>query len=149
MRKQIPWSRGWHVVVAEGEKPYVEDPWGVKKYGSEQDGYMKLSIDEVRTSMHKVIAQCCVENPNPHLFNEVDHTNRVRWENQPSNLRWCTRWLNNMNKKKSAVREVKKVRANGGWFKTKRPFTGMFNGVAVTEHFETRAEAEAACTASG
>jgi hypothetical protein len=47
---------------------------------------------------HRFIAEVLVENPDPTTRTKVDHIDRNRNNNFPSNLQWVTPSINNLNK---------------------------------------------------
>ena len=48
--------------------------------------------------LHQLIADACVYNPRPDLFNVVDHINGVRTDNRPCNLRHVNNHINMNNR---------------------------------------------------
>lgn len=67
----------------------------------ENTGYMRVALTEnsktKKYSVHRLLAITFL--PNPENFPVVDHIDRVRTNNDLSNLRWCSYHTNNKNKK--------------------------------------------------
>ena len=53
---------------------------------------------EERFYLHRIVADACVPNPRPDLFNVVDHINGKKTDNRPCNLRWVNVHLNSLNR---------------------------------------------------
>ena len=47
--------------------------------------------------LHRIVADACVANPRPDLFNVVDHIDCDKRNNKPENLRWVNAHLNHTN----------------------------------------------------
>ena len=50
--------------------------------------------------LHRLVADAFLDNPNNHQF--VDHIDRDRLHNDVTNLRWCSRSQNGMNRTKQS-----------------------------------------------
>ncbi len=63
-----------------------------------EKGYKKINIkydSKVYTKrVHRLVAEAFIDNPEPELYNEVDHKDEVRDNNHYTNLRWCTGTMN-------------------------------------------------------
>ena len=68
-------------------------PW---KYNR---GYLMVSLwqDGCRThkSIHRLVAQAFVENPNPALWTQINHIDENPSNNRADNLEWCCQSYNN------------------------------------------------------
>jgi hypothetical protein len=58
--------------------------------------YLYKNGDKYTKQLHRLIAECFIENPNK--YECVDHINRNPLDNRIENLRWCTISQNNHNK---------------------------------------------------
>lgn len=59
------------------------------RLNADSNGYLRVSIDRVMKSVHRIVAETFI--PNPECKKEVDHINTVRTDNRVENLRWTTR----------------------------------------------------------
>lgn len=61
---------------------------------TEKNGYQKVKIENkclggvVRTSIHRLVAEAFVPNPDPEKFTEVNHLDTDKQNNSASNLEW-------------------------------------------------------------
>lgn len=58
-------------------------------------GYVRLDISlgpngRKQVFLHKLIAEQLVPNPNPELYDTVDHIDGIKLNNHPSNLQWMS-----------------------------------------------------------
>jgi hypothetical protein len=107
-------------------------------------GYIPLGLMvnkmRVRKLAHHVVADAWIPNPENKKF--INHINRVRDDNRPENLRWCTTLENCQNKEKinprGCSRPVDQYTTEGVFVKTWRTITeasetlGIKNVSAVT-----------------
>lgn len=71
---------------------------GMKTYGQERpDSYMKVGIKGKMYQVH-VLVCLAFKGPRPSHNHTVDHIDRVRGNNNVSNLRWATRTEQNLNR---------------------------------------------------
>lgn len=63
-------------------KPHWSYGWRTK------DGYRKVKIGKKKYSVHRLIAEAFLDNPENKPT--VDHINRIRDDNRVENLRWAT-----------------------------------------------------------
>ena len=72
--------------------------------------------------LHRVVADACVRNPRPDVFNVVDHKDHNTVNNHPSNLRWVNAQLNQLNLNPTlhdtppGVSEVHQKTKTGKWY---------------------------------
>ena len=66
-----------------------------------------------RAYVHRIIAHLFVQNSRPDIFDRVDHIDRNKKNNAPSNLRWVNHRLNMINRTDTNVRERVYFRKNG------------------------------------
>lgn len=80
-------------INADGVLRNVKSKKIVKGY-TENNGYQRVRIENkclggvVRTSIHQLVAEAFVENPNPSQFTEVNHIDTNKQNNKASNLEW-------------------------------------------------------------
>lgn len=58
--------------------------WGYRIVCLCKDGVMTFH------SVHRLIADCYVYNPDPSYYTEVNHINEIKTDNRPDNLEWVT-----------------------------------------------------------
>jgi hypothetical protein len=63
-------------------------------------GYIIINLNGKNYRLHRLLAQSFIENPNG--YDEVDHIDRNRLNNDLSNLRWCSRSQNSHNHSKQS-----------------------------------------------
>jgi hypothetical protein len=63
-----------------------------------RDGYKVLNLNGQMVYYHRLIAESFVPNSDPTTRTKVDHIDRNRSNNLPSNLQWVTPSINNLNK---------------------------------------------------
>lgn len=78
---------GKQIVHADGRvwSKYSKD-W--IKPQPQKKGYLKLKVNGKVTTLHRVIAEAFV--PNPDNLPEVDHISGIKSDNRAQNLRWVT-----------------------------------------------------------
>lgn len=54
----------------------------------------KDSKNRKRIYVHKLVALAFVPNPNPSIYNEINHKDENPQNNKADNLEWCDRWYN-------------------------------------------------------
>lgn len=67
------------------------------------EGYMMITLNGIRLSKHRIIAEVFI--PNPNNLPEVDHIDGNRQNNSLNNLRWVTRSENARNRAKRVITE--------------------------------------------
>ena len=82
----------------------------------DKDGYMRVTVgtQENRTviRVHRLVAICHVDNPNPKDFNEVNHLDYNRKNNNYKNLQWTTH-LDNIKYSCDNINKVTSLRQRG------------------------------------
>lgn len=63
--------------------------------GSNSNGYKHIKLEGKNYKVHRLIAECFIENPNN--YPTVDHINRNPSDNRVENLRWATMSMQNEN----------------------------------------------------
>jgi hypothetical protein len=84
----------------KGGKLYWKESRGRKAAGSEAgtnhgDGYKTVRIDGKAVYVHRIVKEMSTGKP---VKKELDHKNRKRSDNRPSNLKPATRSQNNKNR---------------------------------------------------
>ena len=80
-----------HVMVPETK--YSRAHWTLGSMHS--TGYRSVKINSKEYQVHRLVAETFLENP--FRLSEIDHINRVRDDNRPENLRFCTKSDNQRN----------------------------------------------------
>lgn len=70
----------------------------ILKQQESNNGYMRVSLSshQVKTKhlVHRLVAQAFVKNPNKKLYNQVNHIDENKKNNNKDNLEWCTCSMN-------------------------------------------------------
>ena len=73
---------------------YGKDREKILKPRKDKYGYLTLSLckNGVKKSftVHRLVAQAFIHNPNPNHYTQVNHLDENRTNNKLSNLQWCT-----------------------------------------------------------
>ena len=113
---------------------------GFMKIRPNHEGYLRLGLTnenrEKKFRLHRLLAQHYI--PNPNNYDEVDHIDGNPLNNDLSNLRWCDRSINNMNRRvfknnKSGFKNISQ-RETGSW----RVFYKKYK---INKCFKTKKEA--------
>ena len=70
-------------------------------FGYNQDGYKRVRIGDTHYRVHRLIALAF--HPNENNYPVIDHIDRNKSNNKPSNLRWCTQKMNADNTKEVEI----------------------------------------------
>ena len=113
---------------------------GFMKMKPDHDGYLRLGLTnkngERKFRVHRLLAQHYI--PNPNNYPEVDHIDGNPKNNHISNLRWCDRSINCMNRRKfknntSGYKNISQRKDTGSWrvyyhkYKIKKTFKTTFH----------------------
>lgn len=70
----------------------------------DDNGYRRIRLNDKNYRYHRIIAQIFL--PNPDNLQDIDHINHDKLDNRICNLRWVTRYENNMNRTKSGTKDL-------------------------------------------
>ena len=69
-----------------------------RKQKIHKKGYAEITLfknkKQYTLRIHRIVAEAFVHNPEPALYNQVDHKDMNKLNNHYSNLRWCTNKMN-------------------------------------------------------
>ena len=96
----------------------VKDKKGIRKLyrtnkGGKGNGYVITGINSQRQLVHRLVADCFIKNPNPDVFNQVNHIDGDKANNHYSNLEWCNNRLNVLHAVKTGLHKPMKGDKNG------------------------------------
>lgn len=95
-----------------------------KKYNGKKDNdYMKIDINDKKISVHRMVAECFIENPDN--LPEVNHKNGIKCDNRVENLEWCSREENYQDA----------IKRGGG--SERKPVKGTLIGAIQVVHFQS------------
>lgn len=82
-------------------------------------GYKRIRVTDIDTGIrryvrvHRLVATYYVENPNPELYNQVNHIDGDKFNNNYTNLEWCNCSMNTQHAYDNNL-----VKDRGGWKST-------------------------------
>lgn len=88
-------------VVSNGRGEYVRDGRVLRPGLRGKDGIMYACVDLsdgasiIRKSVHRIVAEAFVTNPNPAEYDVINHIDHNTLNNCAENLEWCTQQYNN------------------------------------------------------
>ena len=97
----------WHECVCDKDYEICDEaPHFIRRKGSNRNiainmntgGYLHCKLNGKRYLHHRIVALQFIENDDPDNKTEVDHIDRVKTNNNISNLRWVTRSQNIRNR---------------------------------------------------
>lgn len=88
--KYIP---GTNVLVHRSGVVFDADRGKFKKM-SPGGRYLHFRVGDKYYNLHRIVAQLFVPNPDPEHYDTVGHKDHNRWNNDASNLYWCTQAQN-------------------------------------------------------
>ena len=94
-----------------------------KSNGKKETDYMKVNIGGKQVSVHRMVAECFIENPDN--LPEVNHKNGIRYDNRVENLEWCSREENYQDA----------IKRGGG--SERKPVKGTLIGAIQVVHFQS------------
>ncbi len=121
---RLKYSRRYNVcvdptdlVVYDARSKHYGKVLTLKKY--DKDNYSR-SNGKCRPNLylHRVIADACVPNPRPDIFDVVDHIDSNTENNNPENLRWVNQHLNMINLKMVGINGERGVSFRKGRYKS-------------------------------
>lgn len=101
-----------YIVTSDGRVfTYWENhkKWKEQKYRRHTNGYLRVTIFGKGEYVHRLVAQCFIENPND--YPEVNHKDGNKENNSIENLEWCTRSQNNKHAFQTGLRSYEELKA--------------------------------------
>lgn len=97
----------------------IEDNYEVSSIGRVKSGnlllklrktnYYRIHIGKRIERVHRLVAKAFVENPNPEIYNIVNHKDGNKYNNHYTNLEWCTHQMNIIHSIETGLYKSKKV----------------------------------------
>tara|TARA_R110000824_G_C14837214_1_gene638562 strand:- start:77 stop:523 length:447 start_codon:yes stop_codon:yes gene_type:complete len=107
------------------------------KQSNDKDGYKMVSLNGITSKVHRLVSIHYI--PNPENKPQVDHINRIVYDNNLSNLRWVTASEN------SANRGISKRNTTGHkhihYDKTKSKWRVHYSNPHKNRYFKTKTDA--------
>lgn len=76
-------------------------------------GYLHLKLDQDRTSVHKLVANSFIINPNPSFYTQINHIDGNKTNNNVLNLEFCTARYNSLERDKNSNLRIKSSKYPG------------------------------------
>lgn len=67
---------------------------------------LRLNRKPKRFKVHRLVAMGYVKNPNPELYNQVNHKDGNKGNNAAENLEWCDSYLNNKHARETGLNNI-------------------------------------------
>ena len=109
--KEIPGYEERYWVSSDGKiKSKYKGKEIILKTSKDKNGYIKVQLNQngkiKSTTMHRLVALCYV--PNPYNYNEINHIDGNKENNDFANLEWCSRSQNVQHAFDNHLKENKK-----------------------------------------
>lgn len=106
----------------------------------DSDGYIHYGLSRnsktITFKSHRLVAICFIPNPNPLLFNQINHIDGNKLNNRPENLEWCDAKHNNHEALRIGLRGGRPYRP-----RIDSPPISQFKGDVLVENYDCLAEA--------
>jgi hypothetical protein len=90
-------------IYGNGKITNLDGTFTYREYG-DRAGYLSINHNGHKYSIHRLVAQLWVDNPNPKAYNVVNHLDGNKRNNCFTNLEWCDHAINNEHAIKTGLR---------------------------------------------
>ncbi len=113
------------------------------KHRKWQNGYRFVALSNhgkgKQFSVHRLVAKAFVDNPNG--YDEVNHKDGDKSNNNAENLEWCTRSQNNAHAVKNGLRDIGKMQSVA-WEANRKPVIFSLEGKEIARFRSTKDAAD-------